>query len=1011
MSDQLFSLLVLQTWQVTVLTSLVWIATRCFAKDRPHLAHALWALVLIKCIVPPIWSSPVSPFSWLSSPSSASQQLLAEPSIADPAGLVKSRDLPSEMAVEGNAGDVNRIARNPATTFSPPSSLAIDKLPEEIATSPKPSEKHIKQKAGVAPSLKSVVLSVWWGGVLVGLLTTLVRFSLFVAWLRRSTHTDNSHVNEVLQRLARHLNIQWPVRVAVLENSVGPAVLGVIRPTILLPAAIVAGKSSQELEPLLAHELIHVRRGDLWWAMLQTLATSLLWFHPLVWLASRAVTRESERSCDEETVACLGCQPAVYARGLLEVLEQKHLLRVAPALPGVRPVEITTARLERVMRLGKGIHNRTPIWNWAVLLVCGALVLPGAKLIWAQEGKPIESSALPEAYPVQPPLSIATAPEAPSVQKTVSADVSDLLTTIRDSKPKNETAEQILLAHLRIPVRAEDGIYNLRFPVRDDNGTYTEPLDLAPKMLITEGKLVVTGSAAKVDSTLKQLGWYREYGFGQVIVESRFINLPASKLEALEVKWSLADANVEPHAMAELRETAQSFKGQLAAFADFQDDGSSRIHATSYVERVSPVLYSVLDEEQSKSLLAQLRQHRWAAPMQAPTVTLFNGQEATVSDISRRPFVVGVESAKEAKTDSTSLTRPKIKLIEAGTSVFIKPVVNADIATVNCSIQMKDIGKVDGFDLSSGASGTESQPLQVPTVSTIKIDVCRKLPVGHSLLVNAIAAGFKGETTASIVMLTCRYIANPWESEQPAANIAASGRETTSPNPAPSFLVRLAKPEPTAVENATPDEDILIIRSKDNATLANGQPRVQVLQIFGHEVRLEGEVRLELDSERALFRGKNLTFNWESVLVSGDEGQLEVLPTPPGEIVDGDVDMYISQLLVTGNARLNFDEEAQGSADKIEFKSDFPGAMSLRADGNVKFRSETGQEVGGRTEIREVCDVEADHLSFVGDGLLVLEGKSQITRKNGDAKPVSFRADRLEWNMETDEINAVSEQD
>ncbi len=774
-----------------------------------------------------------------------------------------------------------------------------------------------------------------------------------------------------------------------------------IRPTILLPAAIAAGKSSQELEPLLAHELIHVRRGDLWWAMLQTLATSLLWFHPLVWLASRGVTRESERSCDEETVACLGCQPAVYARGLLEVLEQKHLLRVAPALPGVRPVEITTARLERVMRLGKGIHNRTPVWNWAVLLVCGALVLPGAKLIWAQEGKPIESripSVQPsEALPISNVDKPELAPTRPIDSKSVKVDVSDLLDVIRKSKPIEHTAEEILLAELQLPVVAENFM----------------PVDTSDlKQSIDAGKLAIDGSTRNVDMVLKQLENCREYGFGQVIVETRFINLPASELEALKVKWLLANADKESQTVVAPAKTGGNhFKGQSAAFADFKDDGTSRIQATSYVERISPVLYSVLDEGQAKSLLTQIQQHKEATSTQAPTCTFFNGQEATISDITRRPFVVGVESAKETTTDSDSRTQPKIKMIDDGTKIFIKPVVSDDMATVKCSIQMSNIGKVDTFELSPGAGKSQSQPLSLPAFSTTTIDVCQKLPVGHSLLLNTITDGFKGETTARIVMLTCRYIANSWESEQPAANIAASGRETTSPNPAPSFTVRLAKPKPTAVENATPDKDILIIRSKDNATLANGQPRVQVLQIFGHEVRLEGEVRLELDSERALFRGKNLTFNWESVLVSGDEGQLEVIPTPPGEIVDGGADMYISQLLVTGNARLNFDEEAQGSADKIEFKSDFPGAMSLRADGNVKFRSETGQEVGGRTEIREVCDIEADHLSFVGDGLLVLEGNSQITRKTGDAKPVSFRADRLEWNMETDEINAVSEQD
>ena len=62
----LVDLMLTQFWQVTLLVAVVWAATRLLTKDRPHLAHALWLLVLIKCITPPIWCSPTSPFSWIS---------------------------------------------------------------------------------------------------------------------------------------------------------------------------------------------------------------------------------------------------------------------------------------------------------------------------------------------------------------------------------------------------------------------------------------------------------------------------------------------------------------------------------------------------------------------------------------------------------------------------------------------------------------------------------------------------------------------------------------------------------------------------------------------------------------------------------------------------------------------------------------------------------------------------------------------------------------------------------
>ena len=59
----LLQMVVQQTWQVALLAGLVWFMTRTVGRERPHLSHMLWALVLVKCITPPIWSSPVGLFS------------------------------------------------------------------------------------------------------------------------------------------------------------------------------------------------------------------------------------------------------------------------------------------------------------------------------------------------------------------------------------------------------------------------------------------------------------------------------------------------------------------------------------------------------------------------------------------------------------------------------------------------------------------------------------------------------------------------------------------------------------------------------------------------------------------------------------------------------------------------------------------------------------------------------------------------------------------------------------
>src|SRR5947208_1495457 len=58
------SLVLTHLWQSSLTIAVVGLAVTLFARRRPHLAYALWTLALLKCLTPPIVSSPVSPFSW-----------------------------------------------------------------------------------------------------------------------------------------------------------------------------------------------------------------------------------------------------------------------------------------------------------------------------------------------------------------------------------------------------------------------------------------------------------------------------------------------------------------------------------------------------------------------------------------------------------------------------------------------------------------------------------------------------------------------------------------------------------------------------------------------------------------------------------------------------------------------------------------------------------------------------------------------------------------------------------
>ncbi len=61
--DIYFDLAQSQFWQVTIVASVIGLLVWLIGRRRPHLAMLLWLLVIIKCMMPPIWSSPSGVFS------------------------------------------------------------------------------------------------------------------------------------------------------------------------------------------------------------------------------------------------------------------------------------------------------------------------------------------------------------------------------------------------------------------------------------------------------------------------------------------------------------------------------------------------------------------------------------------------------------------------------------------------------------------------------------------------------------------------------------------------------------------------------------------------------------------------------------------------------------------------------------------------------------------------------------------------------------------------------------
>src|SRR5690606_36370384 len=96
-----------------------------------------------------------------------------------------------------------------------------------------------------------------------------------------------------------------------------PCLTGIRRPAILLPEEL----HDLPLASALLHELAHLRRGDCLWNLLRHLATSLLFYQPLLWRLSRHLEATAEEVCDDYVVQ-YGGDRVDYAELLVQLAER-----------------------------------------------------------------------------------------------------------------------------------------------------------------------------------------------------------------------------------------------------------------------------------------------------------------------------------------------------------------------------------------------------------------------------------------------------------------------------------------------------------------------------------------------------------------------------------------------------------------------------------------------------------------------------------------------------------------
>ncbi|MFN3649152.1 MAG: M56 family metallopeptidase [Armatimonadota bacterium] len=391
------------SWQGGIALTAAWGICRLFPRIGTRTRCWLWRLAYLKLLLALFWATPVA--------------------------------LPVLPAPREPAPTPARVAAPSTTSVVPPA-------PARPAPSPRPS--------GV-----TVLLAVWAAGTLWLLARIAGEYGTAHWLLRVCPAVQDERLLTACAELCQRLGIRRGAGLLTAAEIASPLIVGLRRPAILLPTALLARTDAAEARLILAHELSHLRRRDLVWGWLPALVQALFWFHPLVWLGNREWRLAQELATDEAALAAAQASPAEYGAVLVKVAAQTRL----PLQPGFATFsgdESPHALKLRLAALAHAGFSPAPSMGARAALAGAALLLLVPWQLAARE----TAAALPPAAPARHESArtetvITTSPKAAapkavsSPAPTAGGEIGEALAGLKSADAASRRSAVHRLAHLR----------------------------------------------------------------------------------------------------------------------------------------------------------------------------------------------------------------------------------------------------------------------------------------------------------------------------------------------------------------------------------------------------------------------------------------------------------------------------------------------------------------------------------------------------------------------------------
>lgn len=282
-------------------------------------------------------------------------------------------DRMSQLKVETSSESEENDANNPTGIAMPYRGIVVE-LPAQMTTPIKASS----EKNAADVTMLDIVTFVWIIGILIFISVHLISYFHYKRQvIKKGRIIKETRILSQIFRLKRELHISRTVCVMEYDEAESPMIIGFIRPVLVLPKEQYC---SGDLFFILKHELVHLKRGDVYLKLLFVTANAVHWFNPFIWIMQKEAVIDMELSCDERvTQGASYALKKAYTETLLSMLHKQCARKTVLSTQFYGGTKIMKKRFKNILiRYRK--KNGTFILLCAVVLTIGFGTLVGCSV-------------------------------------------------------------------------------------------------------------------------------------------------------------------------------------------------------------------------------------------------------------------------------------------------------------------------------------------------------------------------------------------------------------------------------------------------------------------------------------------------------------------------------------------------------------------------------------------------------------------------------------------------------